>query len=184
MATVQEVVQALADWVDEIDFTRKGKEESLGRDCADLIVEEIQTAGLTEHSGADEYWLANEPRYAAWKARKYGLGLDNAPNVRTGQMLSQNSLYGQTTIGPKEVLLRYGTGDPPDRSYTPNGYLSDADKKVTDIQKAEWAHTAHMRPFYAISDVASQAVVAECEDFVIAHVVATNAETQANGFFG
>ena len=55
-------------------------------------------------------------------------------------MLSQKSLYGRTTIDPKLITMIYGTNAPPDR--TRNGVpLSDADKAITDTEKAYYAHT-------------------------------------------
>ena len=43
---------------------------------------------------------------------------------------------------PLEMTIGYGTGQPPDRGYSPTGLCDeDTDGKVTDIQKATWAHT-------------------------------------------
>ena len=55
-------------------------------------------------------------------------------------MLSKQSIAGRVDVSPHEVLINYGTDQPPSRSAAPNGYISDEDRKVTDTQKAVWAH--------------------------------------------
>jgi hypothetical protein len=70
------------------------------------------------------------------------------PLLRTGQMLSQLSLLGQTTIGPQRIELKYGLGVPPSSGST--GYIEDGDMKVTEREKAGW--TEAERPFYALDD--------------------------------
>ena len=121
-----------------------------------------------DHAGPDgAVWDPNsttEPPvggYKGWKERKYGW--DDEPNRRTNQMLSQTSLFGdKTRIEKHLVTLRYGTDQPPSRSASPNGFISDADRKVTDTQKAEWAHTGgkhgHVRGFYGAGDGDAEAL--------------------------
>jgi hypothetical protein len=129
-----------------IDFTRPGAEGSLGKDIALVIVEEIRTRTVDNAQAADGSTLKeNEPRYAARKRAKYGM---DQPLLRTGQMLSQLSLLGQTTIGPQRIEMKYGLGVPPSSGST--GYIEDGDMKVTDREKAGW--TEAERPFYALDD--------------------------------
>ena len=178
LSNIHAVVDALRQWVDGIDFTRQGKDKSLGRDCAGVIVEGIMERGLQDQSGPDGIWLANDPAYAKCKAEKYGPGMDNAPNYRTGQMLSELSLLGTTTYEPQVVTLRYGINAPPTRGAGPLGTILDCDRKVTDIQKAQWRHE-NGRRFYAITQSDSDAVVAKCEDFTTSYVIDTNTATMA-----
>lgn len=143
-SNIREVVAWLEGFVNSFDFTRPGKDQSLGRDIAMTIIRGPDVGGqggilgrAAENSGPEGYWIDNADSTKAEKRKHYGW---EEVNRRTGQMLSQESLYGHTTIEPRLVTLRYGTGRAPDRSAAPSGYISDADRAVTDVQKAEWAH--------------------------------------------
>lgn len=107
---------------------------SLGKRMAEKTAEMIQSRSIQLQKGATQQWDPNKEPYKSWKERKYNV-FDLA-GVRTGQMLSQESLRGETTVHPTEVEMVYGTGDPPKSSAT--GHITDQDKKVTDRQKAEW----------------------------------------------
>ena len=103
---VDDVVRFLDGFVDSFDFQRVGNDQCLGRDVANKIVERIYDRGLDQRSGVSGIWLANERTYAAGKDRRYGV--EEAPNVRTGQMLSNKNLYGRTRIDSREVTMIYG----------------------------------------------------------------------------
>jgi hypothetical protein len=114
---MDQVAAFLRGFVDSFDFTRPGKEQSLGRDVAGRIVERIADRAVKERRGANSKWQPNSstpsrsaPKgYRGWKADAYGVGED-AANERTGQMLSPTSLYGRTRIEAKEITMVYGTG--------------------------------------------------------------------------
>ncbi|MHB8359796.1 MAG: hypothetical protein ACYDCP_09925 [Thermoplasmataceae archaeon] len=142
------VVEWLRDFVEGFDFTRPGKDQSLGRDLANQQVRQIMIRSSQFLDPMEEEWAGNSRKsspwlpggYKEWKEATYEW--DDAPNYRTGQMLSQLSLFGRTTIEPRLITLRYGIDAPPDRSTSPNGFFDrETDGKVTDLQKAEWAHT-------------------------------------------
>lgn len=152
-------IHRVADWLEQFiqgfDFKRPGRDQSLGRDVAMKVVENIHER-VDEHEGPDgKAWDANAPDYAKWKEKKYGLV--DEPNIRTGQMTSQQSLYGKTEIGQYEITMKYGTGEAPSRSAAPTGYLSKQDAETTDIEKAVFAHTGQsehkiLRPFYGVNE--------------------------------
>lgn len=186
-SNISDVRRWLDQWVKGIDFTRPGKDQSLGRDIAIVIIRGrpgkllggIQGRASREHRGASPTpWPPNSSKpsrwhpggYKGWKAERYGLA--DEPNFRSGQMLSQTSLYGQTTIQPTVVTMRYGTGTPPSRSAAPTGYLSDADRRVTDTAKAQY--NSPKRPFYEIDSEDAKAVVEECQEFVNRYIIMSN----------
>lgn len=157
-------LDAIAGYLDGLvssfDFTRRGAEGSLGRDLAMTVIrgpDTGETGGImgriAEGVGPDGTpWPENAPEYAAAKEKAYGW---SEPNRRVGQMTSFVSLYGRTTIAPDEVVLRYGTGEPPDSSAAPSGHMSDADRARTDVEKAAYAHAGQSRkgikrPFYGV----------------------------------
>jgi hypothetical protein len=155
-----QVIESLEAFVDAFDFNRPGVEGSLGRDVRDRVVQGISIRSEDEHRGAGTPWKANEEKYAKWKKKRYGLA--DAPNARTGGMLSRKSLIGRTTIEPDVVTMIYGTGEPP--SGTTTGVKMTAqDEKVTDIEKAYYAHTGQSvhkikRPFYELDETISKDV--------------------------
>lgn len=109
-------------------------------EAADAIVGAV-VDGIRERTidrkldASGEPLKANERRYAEAKAKKYG---STQPLVRTGQLLSDESLKGDVEATTKKVTLTYGTGE------------SGKDGDATDRQKAEWNSEA--RPFYALDD--------------------------------
>jgi hypothetical protein len=165
-SNIHEIVTWLDDFIKSFSFTRVGRDQSLGRDLAMTIIRgpEASVQGgimgrCAEDQGPDgSTWPENSDqppgKYRSRKQAKYGHA---EPNRRTGQMLSQTSLYGRTTIEPEQVTLRYGTDATPAGSAAPSGTISDADKAVTDTQKASWAHSGQsqqqvVRAFYAATE--------------------------------
>lgn len=184
-------VQAwLEHWLAGVNFTRPGADQSLGRDIALKVVDRIATRGTVDKSGADGEWPKNAPAYAAYKAKRYGI--TDAPNIRTGQMLSQQSLYGRTRIEEKEITMVYGVNAPPDRTGT-GVPLSESDKQVTDVEKAYFAHSGSgtgrnskgqfsantKRSFYAANREDAIAVVELAQANINEYIEATNRD---NGY--
>ncbi len=180
-SNIDEVVRWLEDWVTGVDFTRPGKDQSLGRDIANKVAEQIATRSATESRGATAAWPPNSPGYSAAKQKDYGWSL---PNYRTGQMLSHLSLIGRTRIAAHEVTMVYGIDAPPSAGGSPTGLVSAADSRITDTEKAAFAHSGQsrqriQRPFYELDDLIREAVVVDVvAPWVSAYVVDTN---HANG---
>lgn len=157
-SNIDEVESWEKDLIDSFDFTRPGEDQSLGRDmAADVATGIIDRTTAEQRDATGSPLKPNEPKYAKRKAEKYGA---HQPLVRTGQLLSLQSVKGEVTVSPDEIVMRYGTGDAPSRSST--GYISDADRAVTDRQKAEW--NSDERPFYAMDDAIIDAVAQRAAD--------------------
>lgn len=147
-SNVDEVNAWLLDVVDSFGFELALENETLGEDCAHIIAEEIAVRG-GDSRGAEGYWLSNTEPYRTRKRAKYGV---DKPNIRTGQMLSIESLLGQTTVTNDSVIMLYGTGQAPVRSYASNYFNANSDGAITDIEKAYFCSVAHARPFYELDD--------------------------------
>ena len=139
----------LIAWLDAIvetyDFTLPGVEGSLGRDLAAKAAEGI---ALRSNQGLDPdgaAWEENSAPYEKYKRKRYLMA--DRPNIRTGQMLSAQSLLGSTEVTRDQVLMKYGLGRPPERAVT-GVPLAEADQTITDIEKAFFCSNA--RPFYAL----------------------------------
>jgi hypothetical protein len=148
----EEIERLLAELVAGFDFTVKGKDGSLGKDMAGSAAEGIVDRSVPEAIAPDgSVWPSNAEKYAKWKARKYAA---NQPGLRTGQMLSKQSIMGETVIGPDVVEMRYGTGTPP--ASAENGTdLTQSDQDITDIEKAFFFSAE--RPFYGLDqDIADK----------------------------
>lgn len=180
---VDEVVAWLDGFAHSITFTRPGRDQSLGRDIAMTIIrgpELNDQAGIMGRcaqgvtpDGAP--WPSNSDNpqgkgYASRKLRKYGW---DETNRRTSQMLSQVALYGRTAIEPEQVTLVYGEDRPPDISRSPTGYIDDGDKKVTDVEKATFAHQQG-RDFYGIGQGDPENVTTVAQDNVNQMIIEAN----------
>lgn len=159
MADASQVCDWIERFVRSFDFNRPGVDRSLGRDLAHAVAGGIAARAADESRGADPApWEENEPRYARRKRRSYGW--DDAPNYRTGQMLSHASLLGEPVVEPARITMVYGTGEAPDGCWSPADNRSPseirADQSVTDRQKAAWTteggDSRPARPFYQLDD--------------------------------
>jgi hypothetical protein len=190
MATpnIDEVCRWLQEFAESFDFTRPGKDQSVGRDLALTIVHGPDVGGqggilgrCAAGVGADGTpWPPNAPEVSARKQEDYGW---DEPNRRTGQMLSQQSLYGRTRIEPDQVTLVYGTGQPPSGSAAPSGYSSKADRETPDVLKASLAHSGQgrkgiRRPFYEATREDAENVSAVAQENLNEYIRETN---QARG---
>src|SRR4051812_27183806 len=131
-SNLDEVVRQIDALVHTMDFDHSVGTMSLGRRMAEKTAEMIQARSVSFQKGSDVQWDPNRELYKSDKARKYNV-FDLA-GVRTGQMLSQESLRGETTVTATEVEMVYGTDQPPTGSST--GHVTAQDMKVTDRQKA------------------------------------------------
>lgn len=158
-ASVDRVSDFLDQFLDSVNFQRPGVEASWGEDVAWAVIRGPHTGEFGGIMGrcADQVtpdgatWPENSDDppgdgYRSRKARKYGW---EDTNFRTGDMLSAQKLYGRTTIEPRKVTLIYGDQTAPTHSVSPTGYISEKDKKITDVEKAAYAHESG-RAFYGI----------------------------------
>jgi hypothetical protein len=191
-SNIGQVVAWLDKFVDSFDFKRPGNDQNLGRDIAHKAVELIQDRSLVDRTGFGTAWQPNsetphppwQPQgYRKWKEDNYGVG---EPNSRTGQMLSKKSLFGRTAVDSKQVTMIYGTDTPPDRATfgNPTAKQFERDQKVTDCQKAYFAHTGQskkkiVRPFYQLIDSDGAAIVELAQENLNDLIRDTNA---ANGY--
>lgn len=134
-SNIDDILKQAMEFIDSFNFERPGVEGSLGKDCAHAVAERIADLAATEQRTSDnEDFPDNEPRYADWKNRKYNTSKP-AFGIRTGQMLSIQSLLGDVEVEPGRVTMSYGTGQAPDRSGA-SDYISESDKRTTDREKA------------------------------------------------
>lgn len=139
--------------IDGFNFSLPGKDQSLGRDLAGIAAAGIVDRSVSEQAGPNfQAWRPNNPKYTARKLKEFGVDLIG---FRTGQMLSLESVMGETTVGDNEVVMRYGTNTPATRSSTGQGKLKD--DEPTDREKAEWFSDGG-REFYELDDADAEAI--------------------------
>jgi hypothetical protein len=190
-SNIGQVVAWLDGFVDSFDFKRPGVDQSLGRDVMNLGAQRIRDRSLQDRTGFGTAWPPNSETpshwapqgYRKWKEDNYGT---DEPNSRTGQMLSLLSMKGRSTVESKQVTMIYGTDTPPTRATfgNPDPKLLARDQKVTDVQKAYFAHTGQskkkiVRPFYQLIDDDAEAIVELCQENLNDLIRDTNA---ANGY--
>lgn len=159
-SNIDEVSLWLDGILDSIKFDMPGRDQSLGRDLAGVVAEGIADRSVPDAVGPDgEEWPENHEPYKSWKAKKYDAF---QPNILTGQMLSLESLLGETTIGPDEVEMKYGTGKAASRAR--NGAAPPKDG-ATDREKAVFAEE-HDRPFYGLDGTIADTCIDEASRVV------------------
>jgi hypothetical protein len=166
MASVKSNADQVAAWIDRtidgFSFELPGTDQSLGRDIAGIVAEgmiERAVPGTKAPDGGT--WPRNEPKYAAWKRKKFGA---DQVGILTGQMLSLASMMGQVNVTADRVEMTYGTGETPTRSQS-GAALTPGEKAATDRQKAEW-FTAGGRAFYGLdANIAAQVITHAGERF-------------------
>ena len=173
-SNIGDVIRFLDGFFDSFDFMRFGIDQNLSRDLKMKVVKRIYDRSLDTRGGINGQWDKNEPDYAATKEKRYDADPQD-PNVRTGQMTSQESIEGRSTIAAKQVTMIYGTGDKPQatsigmplpvRARGPKKGQPIDDK--TDIEKAYFAHTGQAphgtkRLFYEVDESDGKAVAELC----------------------
>ncbi|WP_422932029.1 hypothetical protein [Singulisphaera sp. PoT] len=153
-SNIDEIGQWLRDLVATVDFTMPGQNASLGKDMADAVALGIQERSVPDAKSADGgTWAANASKYADYKRRRYKT---DQPGLRSGQMLSLQSLLGVPQVSPDEVVMQYGIGQAPQRAAT-GVPLTKSDQEITDIEKAYFF--SKDRPFYELDeDIADECV--------------------------
>ena len=145
---LNEIVGWIEGVVRSVEFTRKGEEQSLGRDLVGIVAQEIADAASAGTAPDGTSWSPNAPAYARYKAKRYSVG-EHAPNIRTGQMLSLQSLVGQPLITADRIEMKYGLGVPPSRTAT-GVPLSESDRSISDVEKAFFNNES--RPFFFMTE--------------------------------
>jgi hypothetical protein len=192
VSNIAEVTKWLQDFADSFDFKRPGNDQNLGRDIVHLGAQRIRDRSLQDRTGFGTAWAPNSETpshwapegYRAWKEKNYGTP---EPNSRTGQMLSLLSMKGRSTVESKQVTMIYGIDKPPPTGPAfgnPGPKLLERDQKVTDVQKAYFAHTGQskkkvVRPFYQLIDDDGKAIAELCQENLNDLIRETNA---ANGY--
>jgi hypothetical protein len=179
------VQRYLEDFSDGFGFDLPGRDQTLGRDIVGLLLRG-RAAGSAEATGSvwdvgmlararrgrspdGSPWPSGDDAYRAKKRQQYGW---DDPNYRTGHMLSEESMRGRTTVEQHEINLVYGTGQHASRSVSPTQHMSAADRKLTDIQKAQLAYET--RDFWGLSDNDEEAVFDECQDAMDNYILASD----------
>jgi hypothetical protein len=162
-SNVDEVTAAIDDIIKGFGFDLTVSDKTLGHDCVEIFATDVQNKA-SQGIGSEGAWKENAADYASMKERVYGV--DEGPNIRTGQMLSILSL-SNAEINHESVDLEYGT-DTIARDGVKGRPVKNADKKLTDRQKAAYAHAGQgpegtERPFYAISAEAATAIQEKCQ---------------------
>lgn len=148
----------LDDVVDGFGFDAAGAEGTFGDEAARAVADDIHTSAEdVQQEPPGKEFPDNEDKYAAAKAKKYGR-TGKSFGLRTGQMLSIESLLGDVAVKHDEVVMQYGTGKPP--SSSKSGYLSDEDRSITDVEKARYMTRdgAKTIDFYQLGPYAEKAV--------------------------
>lgn len=163
-SNAEEHISDFQSKINSFSFLLVGKDKSLGRDVARLAALGIiaRTTGDQEDASGSPL-KPNDPKYAAWKARKheaYGVG-----NL-TGQMLGLESVLGKVTITDDEIEMIYGLDKKPQK-YAGKGTISG--DEPTDREKAQWFE-ASGREFYALDDEISDAIREECSHALDEHL--------------
>jgi hypothetical protein len=137
----------LANLIETFNFTRPGKDESMGKDAAHKIAEGIFDRSINEQGGPEGPWPENDEEYTKAKLDYYHV---EWIGVRTGQMLSMTSLLGKIDIEPTRVEIYYGTNEYPIETMT-GVSITKQDREVTDRQKAEF-FTKKKGQFYVLDE--------------------------------
>ena len=175
----REVIRWLEDIVKSFNFKRRGVDQSLGRDLCHTVARKIQERSATTGAGADRNpWKANAPTTAEEKVQHYGYHDPPPPNFRTGQMLSELSLFGRPDVRETEIEMHYGIGSGPNGGcWSPSDNRTqdqiDADNAITDVEKAERAHDAG-RKFYEPDMEMRDAVIADAADALNTYIREVN----------
>jgi hypothetical protein len=170
-SNIKDVTAWLENFVAGFNFLRPGTDQNLGRDLAHVVAGRISERATQRSRGADPSpWreLTDKPAGKGYKSRKqkaYGWAeADGKPNVRTGQMVSEESCMGDTRVGEQLVEIHYGEDRPPAKTHSPVDRRTPSqirgDEKVTDRQKAGYAVELD-RSFFEVDDDIEAAVIEE-----------------------
>jgi hypothetical protein len=146
----------------------------------------MQDSSVVDRTGFSTAWMRNSDTSSNSAPQGYRLWKDehnrvSEPNGRTGQLLSNNNMYGRTKIDSREVTHNYGTGDAPDAAVF-GGTVTDADRKVADVQNAYFAHSGQskkkvVRRFYQLIAEDGQNIAELCQPYLNDLIRETNGKS-------
>jgi hypothetical protein len=191
-SNIKEVITWLEGFVHSFNFELPGRDMNMGRDIAHIVAGRIQERSSRTSGGANgQRWkpisdkasirgvvaggvVVGGESYKERKRKAYGwMEADGRPGYRTAQMLSQESLFGDTRVEPYLIEMRYGLNVPPQDCKSPHDNRRPSEKKadesVTDRQKGEW-FTAGGRTFYELDDQIRDAVLEEARQHLIQYI--------------
>jgi hypothetical protein len=147
---VDQLCDQIEELVETFGFESAGVEgKSLADDAVHAVAESISEDCREGKAPDGSEWAPNKEPYRSWKAKKYGV---HDPGYLTGQTLSIESLVGEVEVTNDRVTMTHGVG------------AVDEDG-VTDREKGIWLTEGdekqgrEPRPFYALNDDRSKAVV-------------------------
>lgn len=155
-----EVVAGLNELVESFDFTRRGKDRSLGHTLIGVIHDRIIDRMAAEQDPDGNPWEANRGKYGDRKRGAgvpVGVGYYGKAGGTGGEMASEKQVQGKIEVEPESVTSSYGWGDETRRkgSWFTRGSSGPGDGEVSG------AMNQPPRPFYAFNDDDIDAVVEE-----------------------
>lgn len=188
-SNIDEVQDSIHDLLGTFNFRLDIGSTTLGEDLRDLVAQMIHDRSINLQRGAEEPWAPLRGWYLSWKSANFGVELIG---VLTGQMLSINSLRGDTRITDHEIEMTYGTGDPSPAASTAKAMsrrsgnkrrrkrtlnrIAKEGSRTTDREKATWFtdgcsvdskgrnQNRPGRSFFEVDDVIEDAVIDHCQD--------------------
>jgi hypothetical protein len=152
-SNIDDVDRAITGTLYRFGMTSQSKQRNLGEDLAHGVADGIEVRSDQQQRGEVVIWPENSdnPPGKGYKSRKKRLYGTDKTNYRTSQMLSHESLVGELLVDRNEVKMTYGTDRAPTTSA--NGYIEERDKRVTDREKAAYAHEdGKDRDFYELDE--------------------------------
>jgi len=156
----EEVAADLMNLVDSFDFTRVGRDRSLGHTLIGVIHERIGDRMRNEVDPDGNPWEPNRGKYGDRKrgaGGTVGVGYYGQAGGTGGGMASEKQIQGKVELEPDSVTSSYGWDDETRRkgSWFTRGSSGPGDGEVSG------AKNQPPRPFYAFNEEDADAVLEE-----------------------
>lgn len=156
----EQLAAKLNELVDSFDFTRVGKDKSLGHTLIGVIHDRIIDRMAAEQDPDGNPWEANRGRYGEKKREvgvPIGVGYYGKEGGTGGEMRSEREVQGKVSLAPESVTSTYGWDDETRRkgSWFTRGSSGPGDGEVSG------AKNQPPRPFYAFNEEDADAVAEE-----------------------
>jgi hypothetical protein len=156
----------LEAFVQSINFTTAGGQQSLGKDCLAAVAVGIRERTVDKQEQPSGQPLApNRGKYRDKKARRglpIGVGLRKGGRGDTGRMLSLVEVEGRQTIEPEVATMTFGKDD---QSMQVAGWFTVGSHPHSGIRPSG-AKNQPPRPFYAMDDALRAMVLDKCREFI------------------
>jgi hypothetical protein len=166
----------IAAFVKGIDFTRPGKEGSLGKDLLSEAATGIIDQAIGNQQSPDGTpFAANQGPYGDAKREEglpVGIGLKGHRGGSSERMLSLVEVMGEQDIKPDEATMKYGRSEAMKR----RGQWFTAGSTAVDGCEPSGAMNQPSRPFYGLGDETKANVREVGHDFVRDRVREWNAK--------